>query len=355
MTARNYYGKGTYTVTSPSGKNFTSGVGRYWRQSYDNFLRMHESNEIWWGRDGSNMPAQKRFLADVQDGRVPQTLWKYTDVGHTQEAKKELLENVSFAENSNVLNSVKPTRLIERMLQIGTHPQTNDVIVDFLAGSGTTGHAVLKQNADDGGNRRYLCVQLPEVLPEPEPNLRTLADITRTRLRRAGTQIREQAAKDGRDVSGLDTGFQAYSLAESNFRQWQGDTTSAQFRDGQLGMLENMERQLRLFKDNVREDRSPRAILSELILAAGFELTTRVERIAVASQHAYSIADGALLICLERRIEAATITAMAERDPAQIICLDASFANDDQLRVNAAQTIRARARQHDRTIAFKVV
>ena len=202
----------------------------------------------------------------------------------------------------------------------------------------------MKLNAEDGGNRRYILVQLPEPVDNGGP-FRTISEITRERLRRAGTQVREQAAKAGRDVAGLDTGFQAYSLAESNFRQWDGRASNGQA----------VERQLQLLRDNVKPDSTPRAILSELILAAGFELTTRVERIAVASQHAYSIADGALLICLERTIQAATITAMAERDPAQIICLDASFAGDDQLRVNAAQTIRARARQHDRTIAFKVV
>lgn len=212
----------------------------------------------------------------------------------------------------------------------------------------------MKLNAQDGGNRRYVLVQLPEPVENGGP-YRTISEITRERLRRAGQQVREQAPKDGKDVAGLDTGFQAYSLAESNFRQWQGDTMSPQFKEGQLGVLANMEQQLRLLKDNVRSDRSPRAILTELMLAVGKTLTEPIEKIAVAEQHAWSIAGGSLLICLERQIELATVRAMAERSPDQIVCLDASFAGSDKLRVNAAQAIRSWGRQHDRTIAFRVV
>lgn len=268
--------------------------------------------------------------------------------GLNQQATREMQQLFG----DSLLEYPKPVSLIASLISVVG--KNDDIIVDFFAGSGTTGHAVMKLNAEDGGNRRSILVQLPEPIDNGGP-YRTISEITRERLRRAGTQVREQAAKDGRDVSGLDTGFQAYSLAESNFHRWQGDTVSAQYKEGQLGLLANMEQQLRLLKDNVRDDRSPRAILSELMLAAGFELTEPVERIAVAGQHAYSIADGALLICLERRIELATVQAMAALDPAKIICLDASFAGNDQLRVNAAQTVRTRERQRDRTIAFQVV
>ncbi len=156
LTARNFYSKGRYEVTSPSGKTFNSGVGRYWRQSYEKFIEMEKDNRIWWGPQGDAMPAQKRFLSDVQQGIVTQTIWPYKDVGHTQEAKKELLKYVEFKDNENVLNSVKPTRLIRKVLQIATSKSEEEIVLDFFSGSASTAHAVLAQNASDGGNRRSL-------------------------------------------------------------------------------------------------------------------------------------------------------------------------------------------------------
>jgi adenine-specific DNA-methyltransferase len=167
LTARNYYSKGLYEVTSPSGAKFTSGVGRYWRQAFEGFQELERDNRIWWGPKGDAMPAQKRFLTEVQQGMVPQTLWFYKDVGHTQEAKKELLKYVKFTDNENVLNSVKPPRLIQRMLQIATTADSGDLVLDFFGGSASTAHAVLSQNETDGGNRRFISVQLPEPLPAP--------------------------------------------------------------------------------------------------------------------------------------------------------------------------------------------
>jgi adenine-specific DNA-methyltransferase len=130
------------------------------------------------------MPALKRFLSEVKQGIVPQTLWSYDEVGHTQDAKKELLEFVKFENTDNVLDTVKPTQMIQRILQIATDPHDSAIILDFFAGSGSTGQAVFKQNDEDGGNRRAILVQLPEPLPMPEQSLHTIADITKERVLR---------------------------------------------------------------------------------------------------------------------------------------------------------------------------
>lgn len=106
------------------------------------------------------MPAQKRFLSEVKQGVIPQTLWKYEDVGHTQDAKKELLAIVNFARTEDVLNTVKPTSLIGRVMQIGTSRQRRDRVLDFFAGSGTTAHAVIRQNREDGVGRRFQIVEI---------------------------------------------------------------------------------------------------------------------------------------------------------------------------------------------------
>ncbi|NBB75146.1 MAG: site-specific DNA-methyltransferase [Bacteroidetes bacterium] len=159
LSARNPYKHGTYSITTPSGRVIEGPPkGAYWRVSKEKLLRMDEDNRIWWGEDGSNVPAIKRFLSEVQDGLVPQTLWTYDEVGHTQESKKELVEICDFESSDDVFVTPKPTRLIERILEIATDP--GDLVLDSFAGTATTGHAVLKKNAQDSGNRRFILVEL---------------------------------------------------------------------------------------------------------------------------------------------------------------------------------------------------
>ena len=162
--------------------NSRASKGSYWRVSEEKLWQLHKEGRIWWGENRNNVPAPKIYLSEVKRGRVPQTLWVYGDVGHTQEAKRELLEFVGFENTDNVLDTVKPTRLIQRMLQVATTPSENDIIMDFFAGSAATAHGVLKQNIEDGGNRRFIMVQLPEPLPNPEQSLKTIADIGKERI-----------------------------------------------------------------------------------------------------------------------------------------------------------------------------
>ena len=200
LQARNYYSEGTYSVTCPSGRVISGpGKGMYWRVSKANFDRLDREGRIWWGESGNNMPRLKRYLSDVKDGIVPQTMWFYKDVGHTQEAKKELLELVDFATSDDVFITPKPTRLIQRILQIAT--DKDSLILDSFAGSGTTGHAVLKQNAEDGGNRRFILVEMDDAIAR---------NVTAERVRRMAqgyTNAKEQA------VEGLGGGFQFCRLS----------------------------------------------------------------------------------------------------------------------------------------------
>ena len=150
LTARNYYSKGTYEVTSPSGKKFKPSLGNYFRVSPEKFAKIDKDNRIWWGPDGRSMPRLKRYLSEVKAGVVPQTLWLHSDVGHTQDAKKELVSVLNFEKSEDVFNTVKPTSLIKRILQIAT--DKDSIILDSFAGSGTTAHAILALNKEDGGN-----------------------------------------------------------------------------------------------------------------------------------------------------------------------------------------------------------
>ena len=167
LSARNYYGEGTYPVACPSGRIIQGPPsGRYWVISKAKFDELNSDTRIWWGSDGNNVPAIKRFLSEVQQGRVLQTFWSYEEVGHTQEAKKELISTIEFPNSDAVFETPKPTRLIHRMLQLATKPEDSSLVLDFFAGSGSTLHGVLSQNAADGGNRRCILVQLPEPLPK---------------------------------------------------------------------------------------------------------------------------------------------------------------------------------------------
>lgn len=139
MSARNRYDAGVYQVTCPSGRVLPGPPrGRYWVVDEETFKAWDADNRIWWGKDGNNVPAIKRFLAEVADGRTPQTLWFYKEVGHTQDAKKTLLKYVPFAHTENVLNSVKPVELIQRMLQLATEPDEDAIVLDFFSGSAAT-------------------------------------------------------------------------------------------------------------------------------------------------------------------------------------------------------------------------
>lgn len=175
LTARNPYSLGTYSVTTPSGRIIPGPPkGTYWRVSKEKLQALDNDGRIWWGESGRNAPRLKRFLREVKQGIVPQTLWTYQEVGHTQEAKRELIEICDFESSTDVFITPKPTRLIQRVLQIATGP--DDIVMDAYAGSGTTGHAVLKQNAADGGNRRFVLVEIEEEVAR---------NVTSERVRRA--------------------------------------------------------------------------------------------------------------------------------------------------------------------------
>ena len=158
MAARNYYSEGRYPVTCPSGRKLEGPPpGTYWRIKESKFKELDEDDRIWWGENGNNVPRIKRFLTEVKDGRVPQTLWFWKEVGHTQDAKKEILEVMGFGSQDDVFITPKPTALIERILHLATDSES--IVLDSFAGSATTAHAVLSQNAKDGGNRRFILIE----------------------------------------------------------------------------------------------------------------------------------------------------------------------------------------------------
>lgn len=160
LAARNYYSKGTYSITCPGGRIIPGPPpGSYWRFSEEKLWELHKDGRIWWGEDGNNVPAPKIFLSEVREGRVPQTIWNWSEVGHTQEAKKEIV-SIFSEEGSEIFLTPKPRRLIQRIIEISG--KNNAIYLDSFAGSGTTAHAVLEANKRDGGNRRFILVEMED-------------------------------------------------------------------------------------------------------------------------------------------------------------------------------------------------
>lgn len=158
LSARNYYSEGTYPITTKAGRKIEGPPkGMYWRVSETKFKEFDREGRIWWGADGDNQPRLKRYLSDVKAGRVPQTLWEYDEVGHTQDAKKLLLAILDFETSGDVFITPKPLGIVSKVLDLAT--TANSIVLDSFAGSATTAHAVLDANKRDGGNRRFIMVE----------------------------------------------------------------------------------------------------------------------------------------------------------------------------------------------------
>lgn len=161
LSARNFYSEGTYPIIAPSGRKIEGPPrGTYWRVSEENFRKLISEGRIWWGENGNNQPRLKRYLTEVKAGRVPQTIWFYDEVGHTQDAKKLLLEILDFDNSSEVFITPKPLDLIKKILALAT--EKDGIVLDSFAGSATTAHAVLSANKSDEGGRRFILVEMED-------------------------------------------------------------------------------------------------------------------------------------------------------------------------------------------------
>ncbi|MEI9475797.1 MAG: site-specific DNA-methyltransferase [Deltaproteobacteria bacterium] len=204
LSARNYYSLGTYSIQCPSGRVIGAPPkGMYWRVSKERFEELNKDNRIWWGRNGNSIPQIKRFLSEVKQGVVPQTLWTYQEVGHTQEAKKELVAICEFEDSQSVFITPKPVRLIKRILEIAS--DKDSLILDSFVGSGTTGHAVMQLNKEDGGNRRFILVEMEDKI---------CRSVTAERLKRVCNGYTKPS---GEQVERLGGGFRFCELGEPLF------------------------------------------------------------------------------------------------------------------------------------------
>ena len=205
LAARNYYSKGVYPIRCPGGRVIEGPPrGSYWRVSEDRLKDLDEDGRIWWGEDGNNVPAPKIFLSEVKQGRVPQTLWSYRDVGHTQDSKREIVSILDDT-SGDVFITPKPSSLIRQILRIAT--DKDSIVLDSFAGSGTTAQAVLALNREDGGNRRFVLVECEDYVDS----------ITAERVRRVIQGV--PSAKDASIKAGLGGTFSYFKIGRPMRRE----------------------------------------------------------------------------------------------------------------------------------------
>ena len=312
--------KNIYEIITPSGRRVLPPSGYSWRFSENKTQELIADNRVWFGASGSGVPRYKRFLSEVKDGVTPMTVWKYTDVGHSQDATKEvkdLFDGVAY------FDYPKPVKLIKQLVSLCT--DGNDIILDFFSGSGTTAHAVAELNAEDGGNRRWICVQLPELTDEKseayKAGYRTIADIARERIRRAGAKLRaDQADKLASRDAPLDLGFRAYQVGDSNFKQWNELVSDP----------EEIRQQALANLDPLEEGTTDDDLLTELLLKRGISPLVQIEQ----HDNFCFISSEKLAICLEHSMTEELFATVLTAKPSSIILLDRSFGDDINLKVN---------------------
>lgn len=331
LAARNFYSQGRYSITTRAGRVISGPpAGSYWRVSREKFEQLDADDRIWWGESGDNRPGIKRFLSEVRGGVVPQTYWSWKEVGSTRNAKQELSQLVGAAAGEDLFVTPKPTRLIERMLKIGTEPENEELVIDFFAGSGATGHAVWGQNATDGGNRRFVLVQLPE--PTGDPKMPTIAELTKERLRRAGNKIKEEKPMFAGDI-----GFRVFKLDTSNICEWEPDRD-----DLDKTLLDSIE--------HLKPGRTEADVLYELLLKLGLDLCVPIDKRSFSGKEVHAVGGGVLMACLVDKIERGEVETLAqgivdwhkELAPAgdtTCVFLDSAFA-DDVAKTNLAAILQ---------------
>lgn len=324
-TAQGGHGTKTqfYVLTAPNGKKHTLPNGRCWLYTEEAFTKMVADNRIWFGADGNNVPAVKRFLSEVKQGTACQTIWNYGDVGHSQEGKKEL--NALFPESS-VFETPKPVRLLKRILYLATEPDS--IILDFFAGSATTAHAMMQLNAEDGGNRRIISVQIPEATDEQsaakQAGFNDIAEISKERIRRAGKKILEgECHPDWKE----DVGFRVLKIDSSNMKDVfyrpdmaaQGDLLAA--------------------VDNIKSDRTAEDLLFQVLVDWGVDLALPIQSEKVKGKTIQFVDGNALVTCFDNDITEELVKELANYQPLRVVFRDNGFASD-AVKINVEQIFR---------------
>ena len=300
-----------YTITKPNGIVLSRPEGRYWRYSKATIDQAISEGRIVWG-SGNSYPMIKRYLAEVADGLVPVTLFTRDFAGDNMKGSAEIDE---LFHDKKIFSYPKPSLLIKRLLQIGSNKDS--IILDFFSGSATAAHAVMQLNAEDGGNRKFIMVQLPEKCDEKseayKAGYKNICEIGKERIRRAGKKIKEE---NGLTAQNLDTGFRVLKLDSSNMQ------------DVYYNPAAITQTLLETTIDNIKSDRTPLDLLFQVMLELGVPLSAKIEENAVNGKTYYAVNGNDMIACFDDAIDEEVITAIAKQQPLYAVFKDKSFASD---------------------------
>lgn len=302
-----------FSYTFKNGVVFTPPTGRFSAYSKETLKAMDDNNEIWFGKDGKSIPSRKTFLCDLKnDGVVPRTIISYSEGGHNHEADEEMKKLME----KKVFTSPKPTKLLHLLLTLG-NTNKEAIILDFFSGSATTAHAVMRLNSEDGGNRKFIMVQLPEKTDEKseafKAGYKNICEIGKERIRRAGKKIKEESPSTTQD---LDTGFRVLKLDSTNMQ----DIYYSPKDISQADLFSQV--------DNVKPDRTGEDLLFQVMLELGATLDSKIETTTVAGKTIYNVAEGYLVACFDPDVTDEVVKAIALMLPAYAVLRDTSMKDD---------------------------
>ena len=310
-----------YELELPSGRKILPPSGRCWLYTKNRFQEMISDNRVWFGIKGDNVPRVKRFLSEVKEGMTPMTIWKYSEVGHSQEATQKLKD---LFDDGDFFDYPKPVKLVERCCQL--YSSNDSLILDFFSGSATTAHAVMKLNAEDGGHRKFIMVQLPEACSEDseayKAGYKNICEIGKERIRRAGKKILEEkkiAKGDlfAEDKPDLDVGFRVLKLDTSNMKKvyyMPYDLDKADIE----GLI-----------SNIKEDRTAEDLLFQVMLDLGVVLSSKIETEVIHGKQVFNVNHGYLMACFDENINEDVITEIAKKKPVFYVMRDSSVECDN--------------------------
>ena len=325
MSVKTYNAESDYPITLPSGRIVEPPTGRCWRLSKNAFLERLKDNRIWFGPDGDGTPRMKRFLSDLKfDGMAPTSIMLHKDVGHSQEGSQEVTKLLE----AGVFDGPKPVRLLSRLLILAKLDK-NSLILDFFSGSATTAHAVMQLNAEDGGNRKFILVQLPEVCVEgseaAKAGYKNICEIGKERIRRAGKKIKEENETTAQN---LDVGFRVFKIDSSNMD------------DIYFQPLEVQQQDMIRMINNVKTDRTALDLLFGCLLEWGLPIDLPITKRTDLGNDTYDVDGGRIIASFDSNVGDAAVKAIANEKPDFAIFRDLSF-NNSAAKINVGEIFKA--------------
>lgn len=322
LSAGKFYSAGQFAIQTPSGEQVLPPKGRYWRCNEQRYREWLNDGRIWFGKEGNGRPYLKKFLNEVQDGLTLETWWRHEDAGTNKEATIELKR---LFDGAQVFDTPKPVKLIKRILSLFGDKES--LVLDFFAGSGTTGDAVMRLNHEDGGNRRFILVQVPQLTGTEK--YRTIADITKDRLKRSSAALAESTDGTlGLSTRTLDRGFRVLYEDKSNVQRW------IPFADTDPGTLVGLFRS----HDGLINGWKAENVLIEVMLLEGYPLdSTRAQSPDFLDNVVYVVEHASipvrLLVCLDGEIAEGTVEKLAEFEKDTFVCCEAALTDTIKMRV----------------------